>query len=119
MALFLLKPAWLVGLTIFYPLPNHWPWIFMAATTSAVILAAISSFVWRAGRAYAYLPVGWLWFLGTLVPVIGLVQVGSAALADRYTYFPLVGVFIIVAFGVSDLVKRHSFPKAGLLHLLP
>jgi tetratricopeptide (TPR) repeat protein len=58
--------------------------------------------------------VGWLWFLGTLVPVIGLVQVGSAAMADRYTYFPLIGVFISVAFGVRDLANRFQFPKAAV-----
>jgi tetratricopeptide (TPR) repeat protein len=58
--------------------------------------------------------VGWLWFLGTLVPVIGLVQVGSAAMADRYTYFPLVGVFIALAFGVRDLANRFQFPKAAV-----
>jgi hypothetical protein len=50
--------------------------------------------------------VGWLWFLGTLVPVIGLVQVGRAALADRYTYFPSIGVFIVVAFAVRDWAGR-------------
>jgi len=83
----------------------------MAATASAVILVIISSFVWRAGRARAYLPVGWLWFLGTLVPVIGLVQVGGAALADRYTYIPSIGVFIAVTFGICALADRFQFPK--------
>ena len=58
---------------------------------------------WPGGRANAcpYLLVGWLWFLGTLVPVIGLVQVGGAALADRYTYFPSIGIFLAVALGHS------------------
>ena len=64
--------------------------------------------------ACPYLLVGWLWFLGTLVPVIGLVQVGSAAMADRYTYFPLVGVFIAVAFGVRELANRFQFPKTAV-----
>jgi tetratricopeptide (TPR) repeat protein len=112
--LYLLKMVWPVGLAVFYPLPGHLTWLLMAAMTSAVALVIISSFVWRVGRAHAYLPVGWLWFLGTLVPVIGLVQVGSAAMADRYTYFPLVGVFIVVAFGVRDLVRRFQFPKAAV-----
>jgi tetratricopeptide (TPR) repeat protein len=58
--------------------------------------------------------VGWLWFLGTLVPVIGLVQVGNAAMADRYTYFPLIGVFIAVTFGCRDLASRFRFPKAAV-----
>jgi tetratricopeptide (TPR) repeat protein len=103
--------VWPVGLTVFYPLPDHLTWIVMAATTSAVVLVIISSFVWRAGQAHAYLPVGWLWFLGTLVPVIGLVQVGSAAMADRYTYFPLIGVFIAITFGICNLADRFQFPQ--------
>jgi tetratricopeptide (TPR) repeat protein len=112
--LYLLKMVWPVGLAVFYPLPDHLTWILMAATTSAAILVIISSFVWRAGRAHAYLPVGWLWFLGTLMPVIGLVQVGSAALADRYTYFPLIGVFIAVTFGICDLADRFQFLKKAI-----
>ena len=112
--LYLLKMVWPVGLAVFYPLPDHLTWLLMAATASAVVLVIISIFVWRAGRVHAYLPVGWLWFLGTLVPVIGLVQVGSAAMADRYTYFPLVGVFIAVAFGVRDLANRFQLPKAAV-----
>jgi tetratricopeptide (TPR) repeat protein len=109
--LYLLKMVWPVGLAVFYPLSEHLTWMLMAATASAVVLAIISSFVWRAGRARAYLPVGWLWFLGTLVPVIGLVQVGGAALADRYTYIPSIGVFIAITFGVRDLANRFQFPK--------
>ena len=109
--LYLLKMVWPVGLAVFYPLPDHLTWILMAATASAVVLVIISSFVWRAGRAQAYLPVGWLWFLGTLVPVIGLVQVGGAALADRYTYIPSIGVFIAVTFGICALADRFQFPK--------
>ena len=112
--LYLLKMVWPVGLAVFYPLPDHLTWILMAAITSAVILVIISSFVWRAGRAHAYLPVGWLWFLGTLVPVIGLVQVGGAALADRYTYIPSIGVFIAVTFGLCDLADRFQFPKKAI-----
>ena len=55
-----------------------------------------------------YLLIGWLWFLGTLVPVIGLVKVGGAALADRYTYFPPIGIFIVVAFGARDLAAQFQ-----------
>jgi tetratricopeptide (TPR) repeat protein len=112
--LYLLKMVWPVGLAVFYPLPGHLTWLLMAATASAVVLVIISSFVWRAGRAHAYLPVGWLWFLGTLVPVIGLVQVGAAALADRYTYIPSIGVFIAVTFGICGLADRFQFPKKAI-----
>ena len=72
------------------------------------LLGGISWLIWRAHRRCPYLLVGWLWFLGTLVPVIGLIQVGRQAMADRYTYFPLVGVFIAVAFGIKDLIARFQ-----------
>ncbi len=112
--LYLLKMAWPVGLSVFYPLPEHLTWLLLAATASAAILILISSLVWRTRQERPYLTVGWLWFLGTLVPVIGLVQVGGAALADRYTYIPSIGVFIIVAFGFRDLANRFCFPKAAI-----
>jgi protein O-mannosyl-transferase len=63
--------------------------------------------VWK-GRERRYLLTGWLWFLGTLVPVIGLVQVGDAAMADRYAYIPLIGIFVMIAFGAADLADSRS-----------
>src|SRR5207244_406664 len=57
-------------------------------------------------RRWPYIPVGWFWYLGTLVPVIGLVQVGRQATADRYTYVPLIGLFLIIAFGVTDALAQ-------------
>jgi tetratricopeptide (TPR) repeat protein len=108
------KTFWPSGLAIPYPLPNHLSWIRAMAAIAIGLLGGISWLIWRIRRPYPYLLVGWLWFLGTLVPVIGLVQVGSAAMADRYTYFPLVGVFIAVAFGVRDLASRFQFPKAAV-----
>jgi protein O-mannosyl-transferase len=104
---YLAKMIWPVDLAVFYPLPNHLSWIRAMAATAAAVLGVGSWLAWRTRRACPYLLIGWLWFLGTLVPVIGLVQVGSAALADRYTYFPLVGIFIAVAFGVRDLAGRY------------
>jgi Tfp pilus assembly protein PilF len=68
------------------------------------VLIAITVLAWRL-RARRYLLVGWLWFLITLVPVIGLVQVGDAAMADRYAYIPLIGIFFMVAFGLADLAN--------------
>ena len=56
-------------------------------------------------RRSPWLAVGWFWFIGTLVPVIGLVQVGAQSIADRYTYFPLIGIFIMIAWGVPELLK--------------
>jgi tetratricopeptide (TPR) repeat protein len=108
---YLLMAVWPVNLAVIYPLPSHLHWMHAAAATFTAVLLVISWLVWRGGRAHPYLPVGWLWFLGTLVPVIGLVQVGGAALADRYTYFPLIGIFIAVTFGVCDLAKRFQIPK--------
>jgi tetratricopeptide (TPR) repeat protein len=74
--------------------------VLLLAATAAAVLPVRRR--WHLG----YIPVGWLWFLGTLVPVIGLVQVGTAAMADRYTYMPLTGLFLIVAWGGRDIVRR-------------
>ncbi|HUB87995.1 MAG TPA: tetratricopeptide repeat protein [Verrucomicrobiae bacterium] len=111
---YLLMTVWPVNLAVIYPLPNHLRWIHAAAAISAAVLIAISLLVWRARRACPYLLVGWLWFLGTLVPVIGIVKVGDMALADRYTYFPLVGIFIAAVFGARDLANRFHFPRTGI-----
>ena len=109
---YLLKTFWPVNLAVIYPLPREISWFAVAA--AAAVLIFLSAAVWRARKRSPCLPVGWFWFLGTLVPVIGLVQVGGAALADRYTYFPLMGVFIAVAFGVRDLINRFRFPKIAV-----
>jgi tetratricopeptide (TPR) repeat protein len=108
---YLLKTVWPVDLAVIYPLPDHLSWIYAAAATSAAALFIISWLVWRGCQTCPYLLVGWLLFLGTLVPVIGFVQVGSAALADRYTYFPLVGIFIAFTFGGCELARRFHVPK--------
>jgi len=109
------KTFWPSSLAILYPLSRHPTWMWLMTITATGLLGAGSWLVWRVRRQYPCLLVGWLWFLGTLVPVLGLVQVGVAALADRYTYFPLVGVFVIVAFGVRDLVARFQFPKVAIV----
>jgi tetratricopeptide (TPR) repeat protein len=106
------KIFWPANLAIFYPLPEK---IYLAQTlAAAAALAGLSLAVLRLHRARPYLAVGWLWFLGTLVPVIGLVQVGSAQIADRYTYLPSVGIFIIVTFGALDLAARWKISKKFL-----
>jgi len=103
---YLLKMIWPADLAVFYPLSDQTIRVWITAIMTAVILVAVSWHAWRLRRACPYLLVGWLWFLGTLVPVIGLVQVGGAALADRYTYIPSIGVFVAVAFGLADLAGR-------------
>jgi tetratricopeptide (TPR) repeat protein len=97
------KTVWPSGLAVFYPHPEEslpWPQVAMAAAflVGVTVLALV-----RFRRAPGF-GVGWLWYLGTLVPVIGLVQVGSQAMADRYMYLPLVGLAIAVAWGVPALV---------------
>ena len=93
--------VWPEGLCVTYPprleIPA-WQWI-----VSLAVLAVISGLVVWQARRRPYLLFGWLWYLGTLVPVIGLVQVGEQAMADRYTYVPLVGIFIMLAWGAAEV----------------
>ena len=100
------KTVWPSGLSPFYPYPDHVPTLELAA--SAAFLAGASVLAARWGRARPYLLVGWLWYLVTLLPVIGIVQIGRQAMADRYTYLPLVGLFIAVTWGVCDLAAKWS-----------
>lgn len=104
---YLVKTVAPTGLSVYYPhmgpLIPKWQII-----GSAVLLISITTSVVIAGRKRPYLPVGWLWYVGTLVPVIGLVQVGAQAMADRYTYVPLIGIFIIAAWGIPNLVELLS-----------
>ena len=97
-------------LAVFYPYPENQP--VGPVLVAGALLAGLSlaAAVWH--RSRPYLLVGWLWYLGTLVPVIGLVQVGSQAMADRYSYVPLIGVFVILTWGVADVTRgwaRRSF----------
>jgi protein O-mannosyl-transferase len=112
---YLFKAVYPAGLTVIYPLPLVLPAAQVAG--SALLLLAISWGVWRARRDSPFLLTGWCWFLGALVPVIGLVQVGRQAYADRYTYLPLVGIFIAVVFGAAKLAARWRVrpPVLGLL----
>ena len=78
-------------------------------TASAFVLVALTVLCFIARRRAPYLLFGWLWYLGTLVPVIGLLQIGEHSIADRYTYLPLIGIFIAICFGIDDLARR--WPK--------
>ena len=99
------KMIWPVHLAIFYPfLKDSLSWGQVTAATLALL--GISLLALKAARKQPYLPVGWFWYLGTLVPVIGLVKVGSQSMADRYTYVPLIGMFIILAWGLSYLTAK-------------
>ena len=98
------KLFWPQDLAIVYSHPGHWP-ALLAAGAALLLLLWTALSIFRA-RQYPYLPVGWFWFLGTLVPTIGLVQVGAQSIADRYTYIPSIGFFIVVAWGARDLMRR-------------
>ena len=105
---YLLKMIWPVHLGIFYPLPKAIS--PLAVSAAVVVLISITVVVWFGRKRSPYGLVGWLWFLGTLVPVIGLVQVGLSAWSDRYTYFPLTGMFIAMTFAVRDWRDRFKIP---------
>jgi protein O-mannosyl-transferase len=98
-------------LAVFYPLPAR-PLPWWQAAAAGVLLAGVSLMAIRASRRRGYPVVGWLWYLGTLVPVIGLVQVGGQAMADRYTYLPLIGLFVVVSWGAWDLAGRRRGRRA-------
>ncbi|MBW2438642.1 MAG: hypothetical protein JRF29_15260, partial [Deltaproteobacteria bacterium] len=103
------KMFWPAQLAIFYPYPETFALWKVAAAVA--MLGAI--FIWvtvQIGKR-PYLAVGWLWYFGTLVPVIGLVQVGGQAMADRYTYVPLIGLFVMIVWGGSELVDRWQLKR--------
>ena len=106
------KLFWPENLSVLYPLPPSWP--TMLVITAAVTVAGLSILALCLAAERPALFVGWFWFVGTLVPVIGLVQVGMQSMADRYLYLPAIGVFIAVAWGVAELAV--SWPaRQGLL----
>jgi tetratricopeptide (TPR) repeat protein len=94
-----------------YPL-LHTP--FTAAILPLLVLTAITIAVYAVRRAAPYLAVGWFWFLGTLVPVIGIVTIGTQSMADRYTYFSYIGLFIALTFGALELATRFRIPASAL-----
>jgi tetratricopeptide (TPR) repeat protein len=96
--------TWPKHLAVFYPYPVTSSWL--VGLGAGVLLASISVLVIWAARRKPYLPVGWFWYLGTLIPVIGLVQVGLQGMADRYAYLPAVGLYIMLSWGATELVGR-------------
>jgi protein O-mannosyl-transferase len=103
------KLFWPADLALPYPLPGRWAWGLVIA--AGVLLAGLCvAAVWLRKRG-PYVTVGWFWFIGTLIPVIGLVQVGGQSMADRYTYIPSIGMFILVIWGAAELCSRWRVPK--------
>ncbi|MFA5252341.1 MAG: tetratricopeptide repeat protein [Phycisphaerae bacterium] len=107
------KMIWPTHLAVFYPHAGQ-NISTLYVIISAVLLAAATILILRFSRNHRYLLTGWFWYLGTLVPVIGLVQVGKQALADRYTYIPLTGLFIIIAWGLPELLAKWRYKKIAL-----
>ena len=109
---YLIKAFWPTKLVVFYPFVSHLPAMKVALAVMCLLGATALSLI--AARRAPYVLMGWLWFIGTLVPVIGLVQVGSQARADRYTYVSLIGVFVIVTWGAAQLTARWRRQRLAL-----
>jgi hypothetical protein len=97
------KLIWPTNLAVIYPLSRHLP--VLPTIGAAILLLICSLLVINHRRRYPYLFTGWFWFVGMLVPTIGIVQIGSATMADRYTYLPGIGFFILIAWGASEFIK--------------
>ena len=111
---YLQKMVWPMDLAVFYPHPGSSLEAGPVAL-AALLLVGLSLGLWWQGRKSPYLVVGWLWYLGTLIPVSGLIQVGGHAMADRYAYVPLMGLFIILVWGTADLAQTLHLSKVWLL----
>jgi tetratricopeptide (TPR) repeat protein len=94
---------WPAGLAVFYPHPRAT--LYLQAAPILLLLIAVTALVLRYSRNRKYIVTGWLWYLITLIPVIGIIQVGDQSHADRYTYIPLTGLFVIVIWSVADIVE--------------
>ena len=107
---YIFKTFWPANLALIYPHPHHWPAVCVAGST--LFLPVLTALILLRAKKQPYLLTGWFWFLGTLVPVIGLVQVGIQSMADRYTYLPGIGLAIAVVWGANELFEQ---PKSKQL----
>ena len=107
---------WPTDLSVVYPYPQGgWSMVQVSLALLALLIMSASFFTWR-GR-YPFLLIGWLWFLGMLVPMIGIVQVGLQARADRYTYLPQIGLYLLLTWGAMELFSKWRRGRAGLIAL--
>ena len=100
------KTAWPFDLAIFYPFQREFSLHYIVA--AVFLLVAVTFVVVAVARIFPYVLTGWLWYLVTLIPVIGVLQVGSQSYADRYTYIPTIGIYIVIAWGLKDVVQRFA-----------
>lgn len=112
---YVFKTIWPANLAVFYPYQSAWPLLQVGGSVVAIAVVTVLSATQVRRRAYAL--VGWLWFVGMLVPVIGIVQVGHQAMADRYMYLPQIGLTVVVAWGVADLARRWRLAGAVVVVL--
>ena len=110
------KMIWPLNLAVFYPYPKHFNAELVAA--DFLFLICVTVIVIMSVRKLPYLVTGWFWYLGTLIPVIGIVQVGSQSMGDRYAYIPSVGIFIIVSWGLTDIFRRWNYGGRVVLSIL-
>jgi Tfp pilus assembly protein PilF len=113
--LYIKKMFWPLDLAVFYPFNYNMSLWFVIL--GALLIIAITIFVCIYFRRLPYLPIGWFWYLGTLVPVIGLVQLGSQSMADRYAYVPFIGLFMIIAWGAKHIASKVIFLEKILIFL--
>jgi cytochrome c-type biogenesis protein CcmH/NrfG len=106
------KMIWPLNLAVFYPFPKDISVMLIAGFLLALILISVLAIRWA--RQYPFFIVGWLWYLGTLLPVIGLIKIGDFGMADRYTYIPLTGLFIIIAWGIPEICANFRLKKSIL-----
>jgi protein O-mannosyl-transferase len=106
--LYVARTFWPRDLAVIYVHVGHWP--FASVLAGGAFLGVVSYLIWSHRSSFPYLLMGWLWFLGTLVPMIGLVQVGAQSMADRYTYISLIGLFIMLVWGVAELATWCRIP---------
>jgi tetratricopeptide (TPR) repeat protein len=111
-ARYLGKLVWPVKLVAPYPHPGHWPWLWIVS--GIVLVLGLSVVAWQLRRNRPFFITGWFWFLGMLIPVIGLVQVGNQSLADRYTYLPLIGMLTVLIWGAAEAAGRWRLPVAAV-----
>jgi tetratricopeptide (TPR) repeat protein len=107
------KTIWPAHLAAYYPYASPVPWGRVAMNVLLIALLTVGALIAR--KRFPYVFVGWFWYLGTLIPAIGIVQVGTQAMADRYTYIPLIGIFLLAAWGLGDIVRwRGSLQRVSV-----